>query len=220
MTVLDHATITNTVTGAEVSVLFNPEEYTLAKDVNYAQTTVFGRRSPILQFVAGTLQTLEMELLLDTYEAGGDVRDLTSKVAAMMDIQPKTHAPPVLMFQWGSLVFRCVLARVTQRFVMFRPSGVPVRARLQVTFNEYDPVELESREIKRETADHVSTRVAGAGETLSSIAADTYGDAALWRPIAIRNGLDDPRALAAGDRLVMPALPFTDPQTGRVFATQ
>ncbi len=201
-------------------MLFNPEEYTLAKDVNYAQTTAFGRRSPVLQFVAGNLQTLEMELLLDSYEAGGDVRELTGKVAGLMDIQPATHIPPVLLFSWGSLVFRCVLARVTQRFIMFRPDGVPVRARLQVTFDEYDPVELESREIKRESADHVATRVAGAGETLSSIAADAYGDAALWRPIAIRNGLDDPRALAAGDRLVVPALPFTDPQTGRVFATR
>jgi hypothetical protein len=218
--VLEHATITNTVTGEVVTVLFNPEEYTLAKDVNYAQQSPFGRRSPILQFVAGNLQTLEMELLLDTYEAGGDVRELTGKVTGLMEIQPATHVPPVLLFSWGSLVFRCVLARVTQRFVMFRPDGVPVRARLQVTFDEYDPVDLEPREIKRETADHATTRVAGAGETVSSIAANAYGDAALWRPIAIRNGLDDPLGLSPGDELVIPALPFTDPQTGRVFATR
>jgi len=217
---LKRATITNCVTGDEVPVLFNPEEYTLAKDINYAQAAVPGRRSPILQFVNGNQQTLEMELLLDTYESGGDVRDLSGKVAGLMEIQAATHAPPVLLFAWGSLVFRCVLARISQRFIMFRPDGVPVRARLQATFNEYDPVELEAREIKRETADYVAVHVAGMGETLASIAASTYGDPALWRPIAIRNGLDDPRALAAGDRLELPALPFTDPETGRVHATR
>lgn len=217
---LEHATITNTVTGDEVPVRFNPEEYTLAKDVNYAQSTAPGRRSPILQFVAGNLQTLEMELLLDAYEHGGDVRDLTGAVTGLMEIQAATHAPPVLLFSWGSLVFRCVLARVSQRFIMFRPDGVPVRARLQVTFNEYDPVELEAREIKRESVDHVAVHVAGEGESLASIAAGAYGDPALWRPIAIHNGLDDPRAVAAGDRLVLPALPFTDPETGRVHAAR
>jgi hypothetical protein len=217
---LKRATITNCVTGDEVPVLFNPEDYTLAKDVNYAQAAVPGRRSPILQFVHGNLQTLDMELLLDTYESGGDVRELTGRIAALMDIQPATHAPPVLLFAWGSLVFRCVLARVSQRFIMFQPDGVPVRARLEVTFDEYDPVDLEAQEIKRETADHASVHVAGEGETLSSIAAGAYGDPALWRPIAIRNGLDDPRALAAGDRLELPPLPFTDPETGRVHSTR
>lgn len=213
---LEHATITNTVTGDDVPVLFNPEDYTLAKDINYAQAVVPGRRSPVLQFVAGNLQTLDMELLLDTYESGGDVRDLTGRIAALMAIQPATHAPPVLLFTWGSLVLRCVLARLTQRFIMFRPDGVPVRARLEVTFDEYDPVDLEAREVKRETADHAAVHVAGEGETLSSIAAEAYGDPALWRPIAIRNALDDPRELAAGQRLELPPLPFTDPETGRV----
>src|SRR4051812_6795027 len=98
---MEHARIKNTVSGDIVTVLFNPEEYTLAKDVNYAQHAVPGRRSPIHQFVAGGAQTLELELLLDTYEAGGDVRDLTTKVTALMDIQPATHVPPPLEFSWG-----------------------------------------------------------------------------------------------------------------------
>lgn len=226
---LEKATITNTVTGKRIPVLFNPEEYTLSRDINYAQQAIPGLSAPILQFVAGNLQTLEMELLVDSYEthrdgsrvvtqAGDDVRALTRQVVGLMDIDPTTHAPPVLLFTWGSLSFTCVLARARQRFVMFKSDGTPVRARIQVTFNEYRNADLEAKEVKRETADYSKTYVVGEGETLATIAARTYGDPTVWRPIAVHNGIDDPRAVEVGRRLLLPQLPYRDPETGEVTA--
>lgn len=223
---LEKATLTNTVTGDRVPVLFNPEEYTLSRQVTYAQAAIPGLSAPLLQFVNGAMQTLDMELLVDTLEAhrtagsaaGSDVRDQTRKVVGLMDIDAKTHAPPVVLFTWGSLTFTCVLARATQRFVMFRPDGIPVRARLQVTFNEFRNVDLEAKEIKRETADYSKRYTVSQGETLSGIAAATYGDPALWRPIALRNGLDDPRDPPTGLQLAIPPLPYRDPGSGEVFA--
>ena len=66
---LEKAIITNTVTGEHVPVMFNPEEYTLNRDINYAQTAIPGLSAPILQFVNGNAESLEMELFLDTHEA-------------------------------------------------------------------------------------------------------------------------------------------------------
>src|SRR5262249_16235625 len=104
-----------------------------------------------------------------------------------------------------------------QRFIMFEPDGTPVRARLQVTFNEFQDVDFEAREIKRETADFSKLHVVGGGETLSAIAFAKYGNAALWRPIALVNNIDDPRALPVGLRLLVPQLPFRDSETGEVY---
>ena len=222
---LEKATITNTVTGERFPVLLNPEDYTLQRNNNFAQVAVPGLRGPLLQFVAGNMQTLEMELLVDSYEdqggavaAGSDVRALTSRITNLMNIDPGTHAPPVLLFTWGSLSFTCVLARAGQRFIMFRPDGVPVRARLQVTFNEFINAELEAKEIKRQTADYSHEHLVLEGETLSSIAAKVYNDPQRWRPIAIANRIDEPRSLARGTRLIVPQLPFRDPETGEVLA--
>jgi nucleoid-associated protein YgaU len=226
---LEKATIVNTVTGERTAIAFNPEEYTLSKDVNYAAIGVPGLSGPILQFVNGNLRTLEMELLVDTYEehkqgsrtvngAGDDVRGLTRRISDLMAIDASTHAPPVLLFTWASLSFTCVLARVTERFIMFRPDGVPVRARLQVTFNEFRNAELEAKEVKRETADYSKVHVAGQDETLAAIAWRTYGDPALWRPIALHNQIDDPRVVPTGLRLVVPRLPYPDPESGEVYA--
>jgi nucleoid-associated protein YgaU len=226
---LEKASITNTVTGERIAVMFNPEEYTLSRENNFAQIGVPGLSAPLIQFVHGNQQTLEMELFLDTYEshvhgsaplnaAGEDVRRLANKVIGLMNIERSTHAPPVLLFAWSSLTFTCVLSRATQRFVMFKPDGTPVRARLAVTFSQYTNTDLEAREIKRETADYTKVHVVKQGETLASIAAAAYGDPRIWRPIALRNGIDDPRRLPTGATLAVPRLPYRDPASGKVYA--
>jgi hypothetical protein len=211
-----------------IPVMFNPEEYSINRDNNFAQTGVPGLSAPILQFVHGNMQTLEMELFVDTYEAhsagsrvlnqaGEDVRHLTDRIVGLMDIDATTHAPPVLLFTWSSLSFRCVLARANQRYIMFLPDGTPVRARLQVTFNEFRDIDSEAKEIKRQTADFSKLHVVVDGETLSSIAFKKYGNPAQWRPIALVNEIDDPRTLPVGLQLLVPQLPFRDPESGEVY---
>jgi LysM repeat protein len=225
---LEKAILTNVTTGQRIPVFFNPEEYAVDTGVNYAQTPVPGSSGPVLQFVGGGADTLAMELLVDTHEshregsrvlnqAGDDVRGLTTRITDLMKVDASTHAPPFVLFTWASLSFRCVLARVTQSFVLFRADGTPVRARLAVTFTELTDLDQEPREVKRETADYSRIHTVLQGETISSIAAATYGDPTLWRPIALHNELDDPRELAAGSRLAVPALPYRDPETGELF---
>ena len=223
----EKALITNTVTLEKIPVLFNPEEYTLNRDINYAQASIPGLSGPILQFVNGNMSTLEMELLVDSYEAHeegatkvealSDVRELTDRITDLMVINSETHAPPILLFSWGSLSFRCVLARASQRYIMFRPDGVPVRARLSVTFNEYLDPERESKQINRQTADYTRQYVVSQGDTLDKIAARLYENPEIWRPIAIFNDIDDPRQIFPGQRLRAPSLPFVDPDSGERF---
>ena len=214
---LEKALITDTATGDRVSVLFNPEEYTLKKQINYAQASVPGLIAPLLQFTHGNLQTLDMELLVDSYEQKSDVRVLTRKITDLMRINPAQHAPPVLLFTWGSLSFTCVLASVSQRFIMFMPEGIPVRARLQVTFHEFNNALLEAKETKTETADFSKIHTVAQGESLSVIAGRVYENPAAWRPIALRNGIRNPRKLPTGSRLIVPHLPFRHPETGAVL---
>ena len=210
-----------------VVVLFNPEEYTLNKDINYGQSAIPGLSGPILQFVNGNMSTLEMELLVDTLEAhpegkppngpGTDVRILTDRIIHLMEIDRETHAPPVLEFAWGTLSFICVLARCSQKFIMLRPDGVPVRARLTVTFNEFLEPETEAQKVGRLTADYTKQHLVLQGEKLTDLAVRFYQNPQLWRPIALANGIDDPRRISAGQRLIIPSLPFTDPESGERF---
>jgi hypothetical protein len=214
---LEKATIVNTDTNVKVLIQFNPEEYSLNADNNFAQAAIPGRSSPLLQFTHGNLRTLDMELIFDTYEQRTDVRPRVQQLLSLLDINPDTHAPPVLLFVWGSLRFTCVLVKASQKYVLFLSNGSPARARVQVTFNEFTNSALEAKEIKRETASFPKVYVIRRGDRLSSIADQVYSDPTLWRPLAIRNDLDDPHQLTPGRRLSVPPLPFRDAASGKVY---
>jgi hypothetical protein len=193
-------------TGEQFNVLFNPEEYALDKDNNFASQTVPGLSSPLLQFVNGNLRTLSMELFFDTTDDRRDVREETGRVVGLLDIRSDLHAPPVIRVSWASLQFRCVLARASQRFTRFLEDGRPTRARVTVTFNEFIDEEREAKEVNRQTADFSKAHVVQQGETISDIAFTHYRDPQLWRPIADANALDDPRRLTVGSSLRIPSL--------------
>jgi len=213
---LAKARITIEHNGRQFEVMFNPEEYSLNKDNNFASQAIPGLSSPILHFVHGNLRTLEMELFFDTTDARTDVRDQTQKVVDLLKIDPDLHAPPVVRVAWGSLQLRCVLTRANQKFVKFLEDGRPTRARVTVTFSEFIDAEREAKEVNRQTADFTKIYTVQRGDTLSGIAVRFYEDPARWRPIAIANGIDDPLSLVPGQELHVPALPFTDPASGEV----
>jgi LysM repeat protein len=214
---LERIQILNEQTGQKIVALFNPEEYSLNKDNNYASQAIPGLTSPLLQFVHGNLQTLDMELFFDTFEKNSDVRKLTDQVFGLLAIDSDLHTPPVLQVSWGSLYLRCVLAKVSQKFIKFLPSGKPARARLNVTFNEYLDAATQVSQANLQSPDFSKAYVVKEGDTLSGIAGNFYEDATKWRPIALANALADPRSIVAGEELQIPPLPYTDASTGVVM---
>jgi LysM repeat protein len=213
---LERIQILNEQTGESFHVMFNPEEYSLNQDNNYASQAIPGLQSPLLQFVNGNLRTLDMELFFDTFETKQDVRSETQKVVGLLDIDSDLHAPPVLRVTWGSLEFRCVLAKASQKFIKFFPNGQPARARLNVTFNEYLDAATQVAVANLQTADFSKVYVVKQGDTLSGVAAKFYEDATKWRPIALTNGIVDPLSITTGQQIYIPPLPYTDASTGVV----
>jgi nucleoid-associated protein YgaU len=213
---LTKARITVEYSKAFIEVMFNPEEYSLNRDNNFVSQAIPGLGSPLVQFAHGNLRTLEMELLFDTYEARSDVRQQTEKLIRLMEIDPALHAPPILIVAWASLQFRCVLTRANQKFLLFLDDGRPVRARITASFTEFIDPEHEALQVKRETADYSKQHIVLQGETIVSVADKYYSDPTKWRPIAVANRIDDPRDLAAGQALLIPSLPYMNPNTGEV----
>src|SRR6478735_1283790 len=128
---LEKAQIEVVHTGVQIHVQFNPEEYTVNKDNNFAAQAIPGLPSPLVQFVNGNQRTVEMELLFDTWDTADvvkqDVRDLTGPVVNLLNIDSTLHAPPIIRLSWASLSMLCVISRVVQKFVMFESTGKPVR---------------------------------------------------------------------------------------------
>lgn len=207
---------------ARIVVQFNPAEYTLAKGAQIAEINIPGIDSPILQFVRGQNEKLTLELFFDTTQFGmgespvRDVRELTTPVYRLVKIQSATHAPPRVRFVWGKgLSFRAIVESVQQKFTLFNPAGVPLRATLSVTFREYKTLEEQLMELNLQSADHTKLYEVREHDTLAHIAFREYGDASQWRHIAAEpanaEALPDPLRPTPGVKLVIPALDLFHP---------
>lgn len=196
--------------GTEINVCFNPPEYTLSKSNEFANINIPGLASPLLQFTRGGLQTLTLELFFDSYETGEDVRKkYTDHVVALMDIDEDLHAPPICRFMWGKGVsFTCVVAQINKKFTMFDADGVPVRATLTVTLNEY--ATGADLKIPTSSPDRTRVRVLKRGDGLWAVSDEAYGSPAHWRAIAEANAIDDPRYPPVGSAIKIPALEDLD----------
>jgi hypothetical protein len=189
-----------------VPVMFNPPEYQLQKTNQFAEIRIPGLGSSLLQFVSGGAQTLTMDLFFDTTGSGQDVRTFTEAVVGLTALDAQTHAPPRLVFLWGSLIFPCVLESVTQHFDYFNSLGRPLRARLSVTLKEYAQLEGLLADNPLQSADRTKRHVFVQGDTLQAIAAAEYGDSRTWRPIAQASGIDNPLTIRPGRPLTVPVL--------------
>jgi hypothetical protein len=204
------ATLQNRSKGtAPIDVKFNPSEYTLTRNMNYAEVQIPGLATPLLQFVRGEAQTLALELFLDASDRvtksagiGGDLE----KLRAFVEIDSDLHAPPVAEFKWGELAFQGVVTNYSEKFVMFDPEGNALRARITLQLKKFASAEEQLQTTKRHSPDRTKTRVVREGERIDVIAAEVYGDASLWPAIARANNLARPRILVPGTLLVIPAL--------------
>jgi nucleoid-associated protein YgaU len=212
--------------GDAIPCQFNPTEYTLTKAVQSAEIPIPGLDSPLLQFVRGQAETMTVDLFFDSTDGGTGanataVTTLTNRVYELVKINPSTHAPPVCEFSWATsgfpgshldpnlvhqqrTLFRCIVESVRQRFTLFSPSGVPLRATLSVSLREYKTLRDQITELGLQSADQTHTHVVAEGETLTRIAAAIYDDPRQWRLMADANGIDDPLALRPGSILVVP----------------
>ncbi|MGD2205799.1 MAG: LysM peptidoglycan-binding domain-containing protein [Anaerolineae bacterium] len=206
-----------------LDVQFNPTELSMEKAAQIAEIAIPGIDSPILQFVRGQNEKVTLELFFDTTEASIGAASVTSKTNefyALVKMSGKEHAPPRCRFGWGDefpglvnqagqvsgsrKVFDCIVESIQQKFTLFSPQGVPLRATLSVTLREYKSLETQLQQLNLQSADHTRVHIVARGETLPQIAYDAYRDAAKWRLIAEANNILRPRDLEPGTVLELP----------------
>ncbi len=203
--------------GDSFEVLYNPEEYTVTKSNQFQDVNIIGLQTPIQKFVSGNADTLTMDLRVDTYTRpvaeSEDVREITGKIAKLLEIDSELHAPPVCEFSWGGADpvsgasgFKAIIESLTQKFTFFLDDGRPVRASLNVKFKEYKSLHEQLSIINRQSADRTHRRVFKTGDSLWQYAAEEYGDPERWRNVALANEIENPRIIAPGTELIIPAL--------------
>jgi hypothetical protein len=102
--------------------------------------------------------------------------------------------------------FRCILESIKQKFTLFSPEGVPLRATLTVTLREYRTLNDQLKRLGKSSPDRTHAHVLSQTDSLASVADRYYDRPSDWRPIADNNTISDPRRLSAGRILEIPRL--------------
>jgi nucleoid-associated protein YgaU len=196
-----------------MEVQYNPTQYSISKSAQIAEIAIPGLDEPIQQYIRGQTEKLSVELLFDTTAQGmatgaTDVQTLTGPMHELVRIQPETHAPPRLRLTWGhsGLSFPAIAESIDQKFVLFSPEGIPLRATLTMTFRRYVTLEEQIAGLKLQSADQTKLHVVTRGETLSQIAGAELGDPAQWRALADANPGVDILEPAPGLTLTIPPI--------------
>lgn len=212
----------------EIPVQYNPTELQLEKQAQFAEINIPGLIAPLQQFVRGAAEVLTVELFFDTSDKGTGVEaesvaTLTDQVFAATLIEPSGHAPPPVTFKWGkgfpghSLPegqagqrrdwFTGVITSCRQTFTFWSRSGVPIRAKMNLTIREYLPLNEQLKRLNPSSPDRTHGHVLREGEALHGLAQQYYLRPGEWRRIAEDNGIEDPRRLTPGARLRVPRIP-------------
>lgn len=203
--------------GSRVSFHFNPTTIKFSKSAQFKRAeNQKGKTGPPVQFVSTSPIELSIQLLLDAV-GKGPTASVEPEVTKLMSwtapdsasAKSKSPSPPLLQFTWGQLKlgtngkFVGHLETVGVTYKMFSPNGAPIRA----------DVDLKLKDVPQEPAGTNPTsgglvthrrRQITRGESLHSVAYAEYGDAALWRGLAVINEIDDPLRVAPGRTLLVP----------------
>ncbi len=204
-----------------IPCMFNPYEYTLTKSNSFTEEeSAKGTNTPLATISKAGAQTLQLTLIFDTYASGEDISLTTDQLWDLMRVsknarpdkravnnQDKPDAP-LVAFHWGVFFFVSYITNMTQKFTLFTPKGIPVRAKVDITFTQYIDIQdrredpLQNLASEGEPINRVHRVVAG--DRLDLIAQEVYRDPSAWRQIAHFNGIVDPLGIRPGQVLAIP----------------
>jgi len=118
---------------------FNPKEIGIDKSVPWEKHRASEGDSPTLEFTGAEPKTLNVELLFDLFETGGNVHDVfVQKLEQLALVNADKKRPPMVLVVWGGNfpAFTGVIESVSVKYTLFLPDGTPVRATMNVSFKQ------------------------------------------------------------------------------------
>ncbi len=113
--------------------------------------------------------------------------------------------PPYVRLLWGTLIFFGRLKSLSAHYTLFKPSGDPLRAKVDVSFVGAMSKSEEKRLTSRSSSSELSTRkTAEEGDSLRRLCVEVYGDGDMAEQVARHNNLVETRSLQAGQQIIFP----------------
>lgn len=200
--------------------MYNPTSFSQKYGSEIVEKKTSGKTAGVLEFKRLSTEKVSFKLLIDGTGAspGSNLvgANSTSLVAsatkgvdlmvqyllkAVIGLNKETHDMNDLTLVWGVYKMKAKVSAVTVNYTMFDRIGRPLRAEVDISFEQLADVSLLS---KFKSPDVTKTYIVKAGDTLPLIALREYDDESFYLEIAKVNNLKNYRKLEPGMTLVMP----------------
>jgi len=200
-------------TGNSIEAMFNPESYTRKYQAEYGDPNVIGSSdgTKIFRKINGSDITLKLIAdgtgVVPLPKGVKSVDDYIKKVKGItLAFQGIEHRPNFLKVIWGSLSFICVCESLNINYTLFKADGSVLRATIELVLSENTDFKTKSKKAQKSSPDLTHIRTVKAGDTLSLMAYQIYGDSAYYLEIARVNNLRSVHDIKPGDQIYFPPL--------------
>jgi hypothetical protein len=209
MTITAYTDAAFSAQGDEYTVFVNPDQITFNYKIKSTRQDVPGTGANTLKYIGVEPESVSFDIIFDTTGViPGSTGDVYSQIADFKkityDYNGSIHRPNYVQLSWGSIIFKGVLSSLNVTYTLFSPQGVPLRAKVSVSFEEsMDPATI-ARDDDRASPDMTHLRTVLDGDTLPLMCYRIYGDPSFYLEIARINGLDHFTDLIPGTRIEFP----------------
>ena len=193
--------------------MLNPSEYDHSFAIEYNKKEAIGQSGSDIKFSGIKPEKLKFSALIDgTGALGSDASkdDVKTQLKNIRDIVYKydgdKHEPSHVRVLWGSQIFFGRLESMTVDSTLFKPSGEPLRSKVQLEFFGFMSKEEEALRANRSSPDMSHLIEVKAGDTLPLLCYRVYRDSSYYLEVARENKLTDFRDLKPGSKLYFPPL--------------
>lgn len=199
--------------GSPLNLPIEPEQISFGKSIHYREDKQLGNTGGNIRFEKYGPTTLALKFMIDCsgmaegFEKGERVYDKVKDITDLLYIyNSEGHSPSYVMVTYGELLFKGRLERMDTQYMTFTTKGVPLQAKIDLSFKGYMCSEEERKKYSRQSPDMSQLITVKAGETLPYLCQKIYGDSLLVRQVARFNDLDGFRNIPAGTELLFPPL--------------
>ena len=124
----------------------------------------------------------------------------------LYDPHSDTHAPCILNVTWGTFSFTGICTKFAVNYTLFSSLGFPIRAKLNIDFCGTSDPSYAMKKMGFSSPDLTHLRTASAGDNLSIMSNNIYGDSKYYLELAKINNLNSVFDVLPGDKVVFPPL--------------
>ncbi len=199
--------------GDEYDLMINPENYKHEHKIEYQGEENYGGTFPGPKFKRYGTENIGFNIILDatgvisnSYNSNGIVDQIKKLKKTVYDFNGDIHEPQYVQLIWGKMIFNGRLTSFKIDYTLFTPSGIPLRAKIDLDFVGYTSCEERKQKENANSPDMSHLIQIKAGDNIQKLCYNIYKDTAYCRQIAYVNGLSSFRKVKQGMRLLFPPI--------------